>query len=72
VIGWPAAVLTCVMQERTAFPANSTVHAPQMPIPHPYLAPFMFSTSRNTHNNGVSGATSTVVTTLLTVNLSGI
>jgi hypothetical protein len=32
----------------------------------------MFSTSRNTHNNGVSGATSTVVTTLLTVNLSGI
>jgi len=60
------------MHERTARPPTSTVHAPQMPIPQPYLAPFRFSTSRSTHNRGVSGDTSTVAATLFTFNWIGI
>ena len=55
------------MQERTAWPSNSTVHAPQSPIPHPYLAPLRFSMSRSTHKSGMSGGTSTEVATSLTV-----
>src|ERR1039458_3101924 len=72
VIGSSATDPTCVMQERTAWPPTRTVHAPQIPIPHPNLAPSRLSTSRNTHRSGVSGGTSTVVTTSLTVSLSGI
>ena len=53
-------------------PATSTVHAPQSPIPHPYLAPLRFNMSRSTHNSGMSGETFTVAATLLTFNLIGI
>src|SRR5580700_4034236 len=72
VIGSLATDPTVVMQERTARPATSTVHAPQSPIPHPYLAPLRFNMSRSTHKRGISGETSTVAATLLMFNLIGI
>src|ERR1019366_9268090 len=72
VMGWPATVPTCVMQERTPWPPTSTVQAPQTPIPHPYLVPSRFKMSRSTQRRGVSGGTSTVAATLFTVNLIGI
>src|ERR1700757_1299539 len=72
VIGSLATDPTVVMQERTARAPTSTVHAPQRPIPHPYLAPLSFNMSRSTHKSGISGETSTVAATLLTVNLIGI
>src|SRR5260370_42486119 len=72
VIGSVATDPTVVMQERTAWPPTRTVHAPQSPDPHPYLAPLRFNTSRSTHNRGISGETSTVAATLFTFNLIGI
>ena len=47
-------------QERTGLPSSNTVHAPQAPIPQPYLAPFRSSVSRNAQSRGVSGGRSTV------------
>jgi len=61
-----------VMQERVAVPSISTVHAPQAPIPQPYLAPFKSSVSRNAQSSGVSGGRSTEVTTLLIFSFRGI
>src|ERR1039457_7476238 len=72
VMLWPATEPTWVMQERTARPSIRTVHAPQTPMPQPYLAPLRSSTSRSTHKSGVSGGTSTVFATLFTFNLRGI
>src|ERR1700752_3895951 len=72
VIGSLATDPTVVMQERTARTPTSTVHAPQRPIPHPYLAPLRFNMSRSTHRRGLSGETSTGAATLLTFNLIGI
>src|ERR1700677_4060200 len=72
VTGWLLTLLTAVWQERTASPPTITVQAPQSPTPQPYLGPLMFNTSRSTHRRGISGGTSTVAVTLLTVNLVSI
>src|ERR1700689_1112618 len=72
VTGWLLTLLTAVWQERTASPPTITVQAPQSPTPQPYLGPLMFNTSRSTHSRGISGGTSTVAATLLTVNLVSI
>src|SRR5271168_1407014 len=55
-----------------AWPPTITVQAPHSPTPQPNLGPLMFNTSRSTHSRGISGDTSTVAATLLTVNLVSI
>src|SRR3954453_17975653 len=49
---------TGVWHERWAAPFTWTVQAPQRPAPHPYLVPMRPSSSRNTHNKGISGGAS--------------
>jgi hypothetical protein len=49
------------MHERIGAPLTWTVHAPHCPSPHPNLAPFRSSLSRNTQRRGISGDASTVV-----------
>src|SRR3569833_2234449 len=49
---------TGVWHERWAAPFTWTVQAPQRPAPHPYLVPTRPSSSRNTHNKGISGGAS--------------
>src|ERR1017187_8834346 len=71
VMASPTTDPTCVMQERVARPLIRTVHAPQTPIPQPYLEPLRSRVSRKTQSSGVSGGTSTVVTTLLTFSFRG-
>src|SRR6202171_3742913 len=56
-----------VTQERMAAPSTCTVQAPQSAMPQPNFVPVMPSTSRNTHNRGVSPSTSTVRSTPLTL-----
>ena len=51
---------------RIGTPSMSTVHAPHCATPQPYLVPVNPSCSRNTHNSGVSGSTSTLCTLPLT------
>jgi len=43
-----------MVQERTNDPSTCTEHAPQTPMPQPYLLPVSLSVSLKTHNNGVS------------------
>src|SRR3546814_8151822 len=52
---------------RTAAPSISTVHAPQSPVPHPYLAPVRLDASRKAQSKGVSGAKRYSTGWLLTV-----
>src|SRR3546814_352197 len=52
---------------RTAAPSISTVHAPQSPVPHPYLAPVRLDASRKAQSKGVSGAMRYSTGWLLTV-----
>jgi hypothetical protein len=61
VMGVLAAEETGVWHARTARPRTCTVHAPHWPIPHPYLVPFRFRTSRSTQSSGISAGTSTTV-----------
>jgi hypothetical protein len=58
-IFFPSAAETGKEQLRIAWPSNRTVQAPQVPMPQPYLVPVKPTCSRITHNNGVSGSTST-------------
>src|ERR1035438_3318837 len=60
---------TFVTHDRIGLPLRCTVQAPQMPMPHPYLVPFRSSSSRRTHNKGMSAGTSTVRDLPLMVNL---
>src|SRR6195952_4876726 len=50
-----------------ATPSIWTVHAPHCAMPHPNLVPVRPSTSRNTHNRGVSGCTSALSSRPLTL-----
>src|SRR5258708_30076164 len=63
---------TGVMQERMATPSRWTVQAPQSAMPQPNFVPVMPSTSRKTHNKGISPSTSTVRSTLLTLSVMAI
>src|ERR1700751_1277547 len=72
VTGLPTTLETWVKQERTACPATMTVQAPHRPMPQPYLVPCRSSVSRRTQRSGVSGSTSTVLTTLLIFSSTGI
>jgi len=65
----PATRETCVWQDRTALPSRCTVHAPHRPAPHPNLVPVIPSTSRKTHNKGISGTASTDCAFPFTLNL---
>src|SRR5215468_1717681 len=49
-----------VMQERVGAPSTCTVQAPHSAIPQPNFVPVKPSTSRSTHNSGVSPSTSTL------------
>src|ERR1700761_9786997 len=72
VMGLPVTEETWVRQERMAWPAPITVQAPHRPMPQPYLVPCRLRVSRRTHRSGVSGSTSTVLTTLLIFSSTGI
>jgi hypothetical protein len=61
VIFFPETLAIGVMHDRLASPLMCTVHAPHSAIPQPNFVPVMFSVSRNTHNKGICGSTSTVV-----------
>jgi hypothetical protein len=52
---FPTTFSSAVLQERIASPFDSTVQEPQNPRPQPNLVPVIPSSSRNTHNSGVSG-----------------
>src|ERR1043166_5925056 len=58
-IGRSATSSTGTRQERVATPPRCTVHAPQAPMPQPYLVPVILSSSRRTHRSGVDGSTLT-------------
>src|ERR1700689_5927413 len=58
---------TGVMHERVGWPPRCTVQHPHWPMPHPYLVPRMWSTSRSTQRRGVSPDTSTVTDRPFTV-----
>jgi hypothetical protein len=60
-----------VMQERVAMPSMCTVHAPHSDMPQPNFVPVMPSTSRSTHNSGVSPSTSTLCIVPLTLMVKG-
>jgi hypothetical protein len=49
-----------VIQERLSTPSICTVHAPHSAMQQPNFVPVMPSTSRGTHNGGVSPSTSTL------------
>src|SRR5690554_268753 len=66
----PTANSTGVEQDRTGCPFRCTVHAPHSPAPQPNLAPFSPSSSRNTHNKGVSPSISNERCSPLTIRLS--
>ena len=61
--------LIAVWQERIASPSRCTVQAPHRAMPHPNFVPVMPSTSRKTHNSGISGDASTVCDLPFKVNL---
>src|ERR1700748_75010 len=63
----PATALSGVTQERVAAPSMCTVQAPHWATPQPNLVPVSSSSSRTTHNSGVSGSTSTCRVLPLTV-----
>jgi hypothetical protein len=63
----PAASPIATWQDRTALPSLCTVQAPQRLEPQPNLVPVMSSTSRRTHNSGMSGGTSSACWCPLTV-----
>jgi hypothetical protein len=44
-----------VWHARIGWPSASTVQAPHWAMPQPYFVPVRPSSSRSTHNNGVSG-----------------
>jgi hypothetical protein len=68
VICLPSAALIGSEQERTApEPSICTVQAPHWAMPQPYLVPVSPICSRNTHNSGVLGSTSTLCACPLTV-----
>src|SRR3979490_2588351 len=67
VIFLPATAETGVMHARVGAPSTCTVQAPQSAMPQPNFVPVIPSTSRKTHNNGVSLSTSTVRSTPLTL-----
>jgi hypothetical protein len=56
-----------VMQERAGAPSICTVQAPHSAMPQPNFVPVIPSTSRKTHNRGVSPSTSTIRLTPLTL-----
>jgi hypothetical protein len=56
----PCRLSTGVTQERVAVPSTCTVQAPHSAMPQPNLVPVIPSTSRSTHNSGVSPSTSTL------------
>src|SRR2546423_10550365 len=64
---WFAAADTGTEHERTGSPFRCTVQAPHCAIPQPNFGPFTSSTSRSTHNSGISGSTSTLCFLPLTV-----
>src|SRR5690606_4122026 len=72
VISAPSTSSTGVEQERAGCPSTCTVQAPHKPAPQPNLVPFRPSSSRSTHNKGVSGSTSRVYCSPFTVRLSAI
>src|SRR3977135_3326836 len=55
------------LQDGTAVPSTCPVQAPQSAMPQPNFVPVMPSTSRKTHNSGVSLSTSIVRSTPLTL-----
>ena len=67
VMALPSTAPTGSAQERMATPSRCTVQAPHCAMPQPYFVPPMPSVSRNTHNSGVSGSTSTSCRRPLTV-----
>src|SRR5579859_7798758 len=60
VVTLPVTADAGITQERTGLPSMSTVHAPHMAMPQPYLVPVMPSSSRRTHNSGISSSTFTL------------
>src|SRR5262249_42885570 len=60
VICLPTTAATGTEQERIATPSTCTVQAPHCAMPQPYLVPVRPTFSRNAHNKGVSGSTSTL------------
>src|SRR5262245_30706551 len=58
---------TGMTQERNGIPFRCTVQAPQRALPQPNFVPVMPSTSRSTHNNGMSPSTSTSCSAPLTL-----
>src|SRR5206468_11207433 len=59
VVCLPSASPTGSEHERTASPFTCTVQAPHCAMPQPYFVPVRPTCSRNTHNKGGAGPTST-------------
>ena len=67
---FPAAAETGMLQERTGAPSRCTVQAPHWAMPQPNLVPVSPSSSRITHNSGVSADCSDFTALPFTVKLS--
>jgi hypothetical protein len=59
VIFLPSTLPTVVMHDLWDLPSRCTVHEPQSPTAHPNVVPVSLKCSLITHNNGISGLTST-------------
>src|SRR5208283_574916 len=55
MMSWPTTDSAVVTQERIAWLLTSTVQAPHMFSPQPYLVPVRPSRSLNTHSSGMAG-----------------
>ena len=54
----PATSDSRVWHEKARLPSICTMQAPHRPVPQPNLVPVSLSSSRITHNSGVSGGAS--------------
>jgi len=61
MISWPGETFSILTtHDLRGVPSIKTVHAPQMPSPHPNLLPVSFRSSRSTQSKGSSGSTLTL------------
>src|ERR1700739_1835291 len=72
VTSLPATFDTCVWHENARLPLTCTTQAPHSPAPQPNLVPVSLSSSRITHNSGVTAGASTLTAEPFTVNWKAI
>src|SRR5213594_1987407 len=71
VTSWPSTSAARMLHDFTVSPFSITVHAPQLPVPHPMCVPVRRSTSRSMSARIIRVSTSMLCGFLFTVTLTG-